>query len=244
MTKNKKIIIIAVIVTIFAGIGYLFYQSNTIPEGGAEKEQARTDSGGTVVVGWCWRSGENFPNTCLIGACVCPPGFLNHLLYGRKVKFCRCGPDKCFDGEKCILFSERSADDAVIAFMDARLQRDEELALSWLTNNAKEQYAFLSELSLVGLSNPHFTDFELFDREELDGDQLRIRVRIYEEYTGRGEVGFFDETLTVIKNGDKYLIDSVERSQYQTQTLDRYNNICYNTNGKIRRNLILNCLSK
>ncbi len=69
---------------------------------------------------------------------------------------------------------------------------------------------------MVGLSNPHFTDFEIFEREELNDAQVRIRVRIYEEYTGQGEVGFFDETLTVIKKGDRYLIDSVERSQYQT----------------------------
>jgi hypothetical protein len=109
---------------------------------------------------------------------------------------------------------ERLAESAVVAFMEARLQRDEELALSWLTENAKEQYLFLSELSLVGLSNPYFVDFEILEREELTDSQFTFRVRIYEEYTGRGKVGFFDETLTVIKSGDKYLIDSVERSQY------------------------------
>jgi len=64
------------------------------------------DSGGTVAIGWCWRSGGNFSNTCLIGGCDCPPGFLNHLLYGRKVKFCRCGQGQCFDGEKCVLFGQ------------------------------------------------------------------------------------------------------------------------------------------
>ncbi len=209
-------IIIAVIVIVIVGIGYLVYQSNTIPEGGAEKEQACIDSGGTISIGRCWKSGGNFPNTCLIGTCDCPSGFLNFLLYGHKVKFCDCGAGKCFDGEKCILFSERSADSAVVVFMDARIQRDEETALSWLTDNAKKQYLLLGELSLVGLSNPHFTDFEIFEREELNDAQVRIRVRIYEEYTGQGEVGFFDETLTVIKKGDRYLIDSVERSQYQT----------------------------
>lgn len=207
-------IIIVVIIIIIAWIGYLYYQSNTIQEGGAEKEQACIDSGGEVSIGRCRKSTGNFFNTCLIGPCVYPSGFLNDLLYSYKVKFCNCGPDKCFNGEKCVLFEERSADAAVVAFMDARIQRDEELALSWLTNNAKEQYFFLSELSLVGLSNPHFADFEIFEREELNDVQVKIRVRIYEEYTGQGEVGFFDEILTVIKSGDKYLMDSVERSQY------------------------------
>jgi len=113
---------------------------------------------------------------------------------------------------------ERLAESAVVAFMEARLQKDEESALSWLTDNAKEQYLFLSELSLVGLSNPYFADFEVLEREQLNDSQFIFRVRIYEEYTGRGKVGFFDETLTVIKSGDKHLIDSVERSQYTNFT--------------------------
>lgn len=100
-----KKIIIAVIIIISLGMGYLIYRSNTILEGGIEKEQNCIDSGGTVAIGWCWKSGGNFSNNCLIGGCDCPPGFLNHLFYGRKVKFCHCGEDKCFDGEKCVFAS-------------------------------------------------------------------------------------------------------------------------------------------
>jgi len=138
-----------------------------------------------------------------------------------------CGEIKGFDGvhskEDCYRMigeskEERLAESAVVAFMEARLQRDEELALSWLTENAEEQYLFLSDLSLVGLSNPHFVDFEILEREQLNDSQFIFRVRIYEEYTGRGKAGFFDETLTVIKSGYKYLIDSVERSQYTNLT--------------------------
>jgi hypothetical protein len=97
----KKIIILIIII-ILGEVGYLYYQSNTIPEKGSSREQACIDSGGTVSIGWCWKSGGNFSNTCLIGGCDCPPGFINHLLYGRKVKFCDCGLGKCFDGERCI----------------------------------------------------------------------------------------------------------------------------------------------
>ncbi len=105
MSRNKKIIIAFVIIVV-ATIGCLYRRASTIPEGGTEKEQTCIDSGGSVKIGWCWKSGENFPNTCLVGTCDCPPGFLNHLLYGRKVKFCDCGPSECFNGERCILFSE------------------------------------------------------------------------------------------------------------------------------------------
>lgn len=109
---------------------------------------------------------------------------------------------------------ERLAESAIASFMEARLQRDEELASSWLTDNAKGKYVSLSGLSLVGLSNPHFADYEILEQEKLNDTQFIFKVRIYEEYTGQGKVGFFDETLTVIKNEDKYLIDSAERSQY------------------------------
>ena len=68
---------------------------------------------------------------------------------------------------------------------------------------------------MIGTSNPHFADFEILEREKLNDSQFRFKVRIYEEYTGQGRVGYFDETLTVIKRErNKYLIDSVERSEY------------------------------
>jgi len=108
---------------------------------------------------------------------------------------------------------ESSAESSVVAFMKARIQRDQEFALSWLTDNAKQQYA-QPDLTLIGTSNPHFADFEILEREKLNDSQFRFKVRIYEEYTGQGRVGYFDETLTVIRSGDKYLIDSVERSEY------------------------------
>ena len=72
----------------------------------------------------------------------------------------------------------------------------------------------LSGLTLTGLSNPHFADFEILEREKLNDSQFRFKVRIYEEYTGQGRVGYFDETLIVIKSRERYLINSVERSEY------------------------------
>ncbi len=121
--------------------------------------------------------------------------------------------DSCYQKIQ-ISREERMAESAVVAFMEARIQRDQELALSWLTVNGSGQYLSRSDLPLTGLSNPHFADFEILEREKLDNTQFRFKVRIYEEYTGQGRVGYFDETLTVIKNESKYLIDSFERSQY------------------------------
>ncbi|MBD3208366.1 MAG: hypothetical protein GF370_02855 [Candidatus Nealsonbacteria bacterium] len=109
---------------------------------------------------------------------------------------------------------ERLAESAVIAFMEARIQRDQELALYWLTEKAEGQYLLRSDLPLTGLSNPHLADFEMLEREKLDNNQFTFKVRIYEEYTSQGRVGYFDETLTVVKDKGQYLIDSFERSQY------------------------------
>lgn len=135
-----------------------------------------------------------------------------------------CEEIKGFDGvhnkEDCYSMVEKSieerfAESLVVAFMEARIQRDQELALSWLTDNAKGQYLLRSDLPLTGLSNPHFADFEILEREKRENSQFKFKVRIYEEYTDRGRVGYFDETLIVIKINENYLIDSLEeRSEF------------------------------
>ena len=134
-----------------------------------------------------------------------------------------CDEIRGFDGvhgkENCYIMidksiEERLAESAVVAFMEARIQRDQELALSWLTDNGEGEYLLRSDRPLTGLSNLHFADFEILEREQLGNNQFSFKVRIYEEYTGQGRVGYFDETLIVIKEKEKYLIDSVELSQY------------------------------
>ena len=129
------------------------------------------------------------------------------------------GFDRVYTKESCYntlekSIEERLAEGVIVAFMEARIQRDQELALSWLTDNAKGLYLSRSDLPLTGLSNPHFADFEILERERLNDSQFRFKVRIYEEYTGQGRVGYFDETLIVIKSRERYLINSVERSEY------------------------------
>lgn len=124
--------------------------------------------------------------------------------------------DRCYQKIQ-ISREERVAESTVVAFMEARIQRDQELALSWLTINGSGQYLSRSDLPLTGLSNPHFADFEILEKEKLDSTQFRFKVRIYEEYTGQGGAGYFDETIIVIKEEEKYMIDSLEeRSEFKT----------------------------
>ncbi len=108
---------------------------------------------------------------------------------------------------------KKLAESSVVAFMESRVQRNQEKALNWLTDNVKQQYAQPS-LTLIGTSNPHFADYQILEAKQLDFQKHTFKVRIYEEYTGEGMVGYFDEILTVVKGNDQYLIDSVERDEY------------------------------
>jgi hypothetical protein len=120
--------------------------------------------------------------------------------------------DRCLQRVETAI-EKKLAEEAVTSFLAARLQRDQEAALLWLTEKASGLYLSESDLSLIGLSNPHFSDFSLLEKEKLDNGQFRFLVRIYEEYTGQGGVGYFEETLFLSKSGEKYLIDSFERGK-------------------------------
>ena len=113
-------------------------------------------------------------------------------------------------------FEEKLAEATIREFMESRLARDEERATVWLTKKGKEQYS-QAGLTLLGTSNPHFANFEILEIEKINSEKFRFKVKIYEVYTGEGIIGYFEETLTIIKseeNEDRYLIDSVERSEY------------------------------
>ncbi len=52
-------------------------------------------SGGTVGEGLCCASVEDFPDTCLVGACACSAEF------SHAVKTCSCPAGTCFNGTAC-----------------------------------------------------------------------------------------------------------------------------------------------
>jgi hypothetical protein len=80
--------LIVAIVVIAALLIYLLYPMKI------SAEQACIDSGGTVVNQLCCNSANDFPNTCLIGACGCSPD------NSHNVKVCDCEEGKCWDSEK------------------------------------------------------------------------------------------------------------------------------------------------
>jgi len=64
--------------------------------GKTKKQKSCLNSGGTVSTSSCCQATDDFPNTCLIGACGCSP------TDSHQVKVCDCGDGKCFDGSECI----------------------------------------------------------------------------------------------------------------------------------------------
>lgn len=59
----------------------------------------------------------------------------------------------------------KKAEDMVLDFMENRMNRDQVAASSCLTESAKKQYS-LPGLTLVGTSNPHFSSFEILEKEK------------------------------------------------------------------------------
>jgi hypothetical protein len=59
-------------------------------------EQGCLSSGGTVASATCCASTGDFPNTCAIGVCGCPPDA------SHSVHVCDCGAGKCFSGRTCV----------------------------------------------------------------------------------------------------------------------------------------------
>lgn len=64
--------------------------------GWGQADEGCTSSGGTISMANCCESADDFPNTCLVGACGCAPS------NSHEVAICECPVGKCFDGTRCV----------------------------------------------------------------------------------------------------------------------------------------------
>ncbi|MCX6764475.1 MAG: hypothetical protein NTU58_02085 [Candidatus Nealsonbacteria bacterium] len=104
----KKIILIAIILFICVGVGIILLKNSGKYSESAKrvienkmmssKEKACLNSGGKVSFFSCCKSTGDFPDLCTIGACGCS------LENSHEIKICECEPEKCFNGEKCLMF--------------------------------------------------------------------------------------------------------------------------------------------
>lgn len=104
-------------------------------------------------------------------------------------------------------FSEKeelSSENIIPRFMQARIERNQELALSFLSNQAREQ--FEKELSNLQLVNNNFVGFEILNKERIKETQFRFLV----EVKGTSEIQDVVEAVTVTELPDTCFISYVE----------------------------------
>jgi len=90
------VFVLAVILAVFSwwSLTHIFLEPWNMEERLIESKCI--NSGGKISTSLCCKLTNDFPNSCLIGACGCSPENSN------QVKVCDCGEGRCFDGEKCI----------------------------------------------------------------------------------------------------------------------------------------------
>lgn len=98
-------------------------------------------------------------------------------------------------------FQEQMAEDVLTAFLDARIAREEQKALRYVTEQAMQQHA---EGAFVLLGE--FTDYEIQRKEKLDETTFRFYILL----TGENKLPPQVEILRVTKILGEYYIDSVE----------------------------------
>lgn len=107
---------------------------------------------------------------------------------------------------------EEAAMRTVIHYAEALRSRSRDQLLPYLTGEAKQQVAQWP--AFFGISNPHLGSFEILHVTRVSDTQFEFLVRQYEEYTGYGRVGYYDEALVVVRSGGSYFISSIRASKY------------------------------
>lgn len=109
-------------------------------------------------------------------------------------------------------FGAKTAEEAVIGFLNAEKGKDFEKATQFISS---EFARTIDYREFGGLSNPHISRFEIQGTKLFpDGKTHEVGARVYQEYTGEGDIGYNDNRYYVKLFGDRYLIDSIEYGEY------------------------------
>jgi|GEM_PF-6361099 len=100
----------------------------------------------------------------------------------------------------------------VQAFMEAYKNRSGTLARMYLTASARDTVPARP----LGSANPFISRYQVLSPRQpvVDKNSVQFIVRVYEEYTGQGEIGYYDLTLTVVESEYRFLIGAIKQGQY------------------------------
>ena len=88
-------ILAAIVIIAAAATMYLSLAHTGSPVVVSQAQEGCIASGGKVTEGLCCASVEDFPNSCVVGACACSAEF------SHAVKTCTCPGGTCFNGTAC-----------------------------------------------------------------------------------------------------------------------------------------------
>lgn len=118
---------------------------------------------------------------------------------------------KNFGGE--ISYDVSSIKDVVTRFLIAKQHRNFDETKPFLTPEFEKT---LDPIEFTGTSNPHISRFEFREGVLFSADSkvYKVKVRVYQEYTDEGEIGYNDNIFYIKQVGEKYLIDNIDYGQY------------------------------
>ncbi len=99
------------------------------------------------------------------------------------------------------IIEQNSAKNILNKFMAERIDKNQEQAIIFFTENAMEQY---SNSKFILISD--FTNFEIIKAEKIENEKFRFTIKISE----KNKINETIESIIIIKVLDKYYINSIE----------------------------------
>ncbi len=106
---------------------------------------------------------------------------------------------------------ETSVRETVAGFLEAKQNRNFEDAKQFLSSDFAET---IDSIEFSETSNPHAGRFEMQDIKEISDEKIKVEARVYQEYTGEGEIGYNDNSYYLEIFDGRYLIASIDYGEF------------------------------
>ncbi len=110
--------------------------------------------------------------------------------------------------------ADNQAQAVVQQFMRCRLARDETCVRSYLTPALHAQYVATGKPDLIGGVDPHYQRYNIVSKRKNSDGSWVFAVRITEQRAGRGEAGWFTESIELTPVDETYQVSAVAADIY------------------------------